>query len=105
MPCHDRNAMTRKTGKMAQRQHAKALTDGKSGIDCHQATRTVPRSLPNPQQHLLPNPLARPRPHRRRKPDEYQSAGSPPEPSAALLRVTRSQRTRAACGSPRDPHS
>ena len=35
--CHDRNAMDpEKQGKMAQRQHAKALTEGKTCIDCHQ---------------------------------------------------------------------
>ena len=66
--CHDRNAMDpEKQGKMAQRQHAKALTEGKTCIDCHQGiARNFTRNVRNPLQ----NPLARQRlrPHRRRKP-------------------------------------
>jgi cytochrome c-type protein NapC len=35
--CHDRNAMDpEQQGKMARRQHAKAVEEGKTCIDCHQ---------------------------------------------------------------------
>ena len=56
--CHDRNAMDpEKQGKMAQRQHAKALTEGKTCIDCHQG---IAHKLPEEPAEPAAEPAAAP---------------------------------------------
>jgi len=51
--CHDRNAMnSEQQGKMAARQHAKALAEGKTCIDCHQG---IAHKLPQePEEAVQP---------------------------------------------------
>ena len=84
-----------KQGKMAQRQHAKAVTEGKTCIDCHQG---IAHNLPQEPDEAAPNrsrAAADPPPRLRLRPgtdvrnatdESPRSAVSPPEPSAALLR-------------------
>jgi nitrate/TMAO reductase-like tetraheme cytochrome c subunit len=60
--CHDRIAMDpEKQGKMAQRQHAKAATEGKTCIECHQGiAHNLPKEPDEPAAAPASEPASKP---------------------------------------------
>jgi cytochrome c-type protein NapC len=77
--CHDRSAMDpEKQGKMAQRQHAKAVAEGKTCIDCHQG---IAHNLPQEPEETTEAPAGQAPDDAVQPPaDESATAPSPPPP-------------------------